>query len=157
MDFANWLGGTGLCHFIQDNYAIIRLGQTAHIVLVGMVLISLLSINLRLMGVAGHRQTLPEITKRFLPWTWWGIVGLLATGTLQIIGEPARELASQVFWLKMGLLAGLIVITLIYQGFLKSGAYDRSQGAAKLIGFVSLVLLVLLITAGRWIAYAPHL
>jgi len=132
--------------------------QTVHIVSIAIVMTSMAMVDLRLVGVAGRRQSLTEVGARFLPWVWCTLVVLLCSGTILIIAEPGRELINQVFWLKMSLLAGAIVLTLIFQTMLRrrSGFWENHRAAAVLLGSASLLMWVGIVGAGRWIAYVEH-
>ena len=132
--------------------------QTVHIVSIAIVMTSMAMLDLRLVGIAGRRQSLTEIGARFLPWVWGTLVVLLCSGTLLIIAEPGRELINQVFWLKMSLLVGAVVLTLIFQTMLRrrSGFWEDHRAAAVLLGSVSLLMWVGIVGAGRWIAYVEH-
>ena len=132
--------------------------QTVHIVSIAIVMTSMAMVDLRLVGVAGRRQSLTEVGARFLPWVWCTLVVLLCSGTILIIAEPGRELINQVFWLKMSLLAGAIVLTHIFQTMLRrrSGFWENHRAAAVLLGSASLLMWVGIVGAGRWIAYVEH-
>jgi hypothetical protein len=156
--FCVWLAATPLSQSIQDALWVIPTVQTVHIVSIAVVMTSMAMLDLRLVGIAGRRQSLPDMAGRFLPWVWVALVVLLCSGTILIIAEPGRELINQVFWLKMSLLAGALVLTGTFQIMLRRSKtfWDRNRAAAVLLGCVSLVLWVGIIGAGRWIAYVDH-
>ena len=79
--FAEWLSRTSLSILIQTHNAwIIPTIQSLHIIAIGVVLTSVLMIDLRILGWAGHDQTLRETTDRFGPWLSWALLVLLVTG-----------------------------------------------------------------------------
>jgi hypothetical protein len=93
-----------------------------------------------------------------LPFIWWPLPVLLATGALLIIAEPARALENPVFIVKMGLLLAAAGITLACQIPLQrdEAFWEVSvarKRAAQLIACASIPLWVAIICAGRWIAY----
>jgi hypothetical protein len=157
-EFADWLYQTAASGLIQNNFWVIPTVQTVHIVSIAVVMTSMAMLDLRLLGLAGRRQSLTAVAERFLPWTWVALVVLLCSGTLLIIGEPPRELESPVFWVKMGLLACALVITGTFQTVLRrrNGFWERHRGLAGLVAVVSLTLWVGIVAAGRWIAYVEH-
>jgi uncharacterized membrane protein SirB2 len=132
--------------------------QTVHIVSIAIVMTSMAMLDLRLVGIAGRRQSLTEVGARFLPWVWGTLLVLLCSGSILIIAEPGRELINNVFWLKMSLLVGAIVLTLIFQTMLRrrNGFWEHHRAAAVLLGSVSLLMWVGIVGAGRWIAYVEH-
>jgi hypothetical protein len=156
--FCNWLSNTWLSLRIQDVFWVIPTVQTVHILAIAVVMSSVTMVDLRLLGVAGRSQSLPDVAHRFLPWVWTAIVVLLCTGIILIIGEPGRELLSPVFWLKMSLLACVLLVTAAFQYRVSRGGefWERRRVAAWLTAILSLVLWVGIVAAGRWIAYVEH-
>jgi hypothetical protein len=143
---------------IQTAEWIIPAVQTVHIVAVAAVVTSALMLDLRLLGVRWQDQTVAAVTRRFVPFIWWSLPVLLATGAILIIAEPARALQNPVFLLKMALLLAAICITLAAQVPLTKdkGFWEASLGrrrAAKAIAVISLPFWVGIVFAGRWIAY----
>ena len=72
-------------------------------------------VDLRLLGMAGGRQTISAMTRRYFPWVWFALAVLLLTGLTLVVGEPHRELLNAVFVAKMALLAVAIVLTAAFQ------------------------------------------
>jgi hypothetical protein len=156
--FCNWLAATSASQVIQTVGWIIPAVQTAHILAVAAVVTSALMIDLRLLGIRGTEQPIAAIARRFLPFIWWPLPILLATGAILIIAEPARALENPVFILKMGLLLAAAGITLACQIPLQRNPafWEISAGrkrVARLIAVASMPLWVAIICAGRWIAY----
>ena len=140
--FAEWLGQTGPSLAVQTNAWVIPTVQSLHIVAIGVVVGSVLMIALRVLGYAGHDQTLAQTTGRFGPWVSWGLVVLLVTGAVMVVGEPVRELLAFSFWLKMALvlLAAGATFTL------------RRRGGRVLAG-MTLLIWASVVVLGRLIAY----
>ena len=132
--------------------------QTVHIVSIAIVMTSMAMLDLRLVGITGRRQSLAEVSSRFLPWAWVALVVLASSGTILIIAEPGRELINRVFWLKMSLLTAVVILTAFFQTMLRrrNGFWEQHRAAAVLLGSVSLVMWVGIVAAGRWIAYVEH-
>ena len=153
--FCDWLSNTPLSLKIQTIMWIIPAVQTVHILCVALVMSSMAMLDLRLMRLAGLRQTVSATVVRFVPWVWGVVPVLLATGTILIIGEPSRELLNPYFRAKMAMLATVLVITLIVQRKNKhdAGYWEMRTWAAKVTGLASLLLWVGIVSAGRWIAY----
>ena len=156
--FCDWLGQTPLSLMIQNVSWIIPTVQTIHIVCIAIVISSVFMMDLRLLNIAGRGQPTASYAARFLPWIWITLPILLASGSILIIGEPARSLENSAFQLKMALLIGAIIVTLIlHRPIGKEPAYWELTGNhkawAKVIAVVSLCLWVGIVFAGRWIAY----
>jgi putative copper export protein len=157
--FADWLSQTSLSILIQTHNAwVIPTIQSIHIVAIGVVLSSVLMIDLRILGWAGHDQTLRETTNRFGPWLSWALLVLLFTGGLMVIGEPVRELLSFSFWLKMSLVAVSTLIVTILRIALKSNERHWEQTlvsrrTVKSFAILTLLIWVSIVILGRLIAY----
>jgi hypothetical protein len=152
--FCDWLSNTPVSLKIQTILWIIPAVQTVHILTVSLVLSSMAMLDLRLIGIVG-RQPISRMVTRFTPWIWYGIAMLATTGAILVIGEPERELLNWAFRTKMAMVATASVLMLIVQLQTKKDAtyWDTRRAAAALIGAVSLMLWVAIVTAGRWIAY----
>jgi uncharacterized membrane protein SirB2 len=156
-DFCVWLDQTWPSQIIQSRAWVVPTVQSIHILAFALVVASALMINLRLTGVFARDQSLDRIAARFLPFIWWPMLVLLATGAIMIVGEPARALKNPVFQLKIVLVIAAVVVTCIFQRMRRNpGLGDPARGArsaARLVAFVSMALWVSIIFAGRWIAY----
>ncbi len=157
-EFATWLASTRANDVVQNVTWIIPTVQSVHIVCIAIVITSVAMLDFRLLGIGGPRQSLADTARRFLPWLWCGLVMLALSGSVLIVGEPARELQSSVFWLKMTLVACAIALTAVFNVVLNQGAtfWERNRVIAVVTGVVSLGLWLSILAAGRWIAYAAH-
>ena len=155
--FCAWLDHTALSQSIQGAGWIVPAVQTIHILAIAALLGSQTMIAGRLVGLIGRDQSPSRVAARFLPFIWWSLLLLLATGSVMIIGEPARELANPVFQLKMLLLIAAILVTRAVAPRLEEQSSRLAAGSAsrsaRALGVVALLLWVGIIFAGRWIAY----
>jgi uncharacterized membrane protein len=156
--FCDWLSNTSVSQAIQNHNWVIPSVQSMHILAIATVMASIVMLNVRLLGVNGRRQTVPEVAHRFLPWAWCAVCVLAATGIILIIGEPARELESQVFWIKMSLLVCVLSLTGAVQlgAFRGESFWEKRRVLASITAVASLGMWVAIVAAGRWIAYMGH-
>ena len=158
MPLIEWLSQTPLSLAIQTRDWVVPTIQSVHIAAIGIVVASVFMIDLRVLGWAGRDQTLVETVDRFGPWLSWALAVLLVTGALMVVGEPARELLSFSFWLKMGLVALGTAIAVAFQIALRRNQQRWEESLVKRRTTQSLAILTLLIWAGiivlgRLIAY----
>jgi len=153
-----WIDQTPLSQAIQVTNWVVPTVQAVHIAAIALVASSALMIDLRLLRVFGADQPAKAVLSRFLPFVWWPMIVLLATGVIMIVGEPARSLKNPAFQLKMALLITALIVTAVVQllvrrnpKFADKGA--RRRGAAAAIAVASMLLWACIIFAGRWIAY----
>ncbi|HVO45676.1 MAG TPA: DUF6644 family protein [Steroidobacteraceae bacterium] len=156
--FCSWLEHTPLSQTLQNTEWIIPAVQTVHILSVAAVMSSVVMIDLRLLGISGRDQAIRAVAGRFLPYVWWPLPILLASGALLIVAEPARALENPVFIIKMSLLVLAAVLTLACQIPLRRDAtyWEHSPArrrTARLIAVLSLPVWIAIVFAGRWIAY----
>lgn len=156
--FCDWLSNTSLSMAIQNHNWVIPSVQSVHILAIATVMASVVMLDVRLLGLNGRGQTVPEVAHRFLPWVWCAVCVLAVSGAILIIGEPARELESQVFWTKMTLLACVLILTGAFQlgAFRRESFWERRRVLASVTAVASLGLWVAILAAGRWIAYMGH-
>jgi uncharacterized membrane protein SirB2 len=157
-EFGQWLAATSLSKLIQDVDWIIPLLQSIHIVTIGVVFVSSLMIALRVLGRMRADEPFAAVWMRFAPWMWSGLVVMLVTGLLLVVGEPVREFTALSFWMKMTLLAVAVIATAVFGqtfGRAARGADARSEFSpgAKTAAAGLVVLWLAIIFLGRAIAY----
>src|SRR5258705_4198405 len=161
--FTEWLEVTPLSMVLSHTtnswtWLIIPVSQCIHIVCVAIVMISVGLLNLRLLGIAGTRQSFAQLAGHLMPWIWSALTILFITGTIQTIAEPGRELLNLGFKTKMVLLTITVAITLLYERTIKKDPnyWEHSlerRKIAHVLATVSLVAWIGIVTAGRLIAY----
>ena len=154
-EFAEWLSHTSPSILIQThNASVIPTIQSIHIIAIGVVLTSVLMIDLRILGWAGHDQTLRETTDRFGPWLSWALLVLLITGISMVVGEPVRALLSFSFWIKMFLVAlGTLIATFLQITAKRNEQTLVNRRTVKSLAILTLLIWVGIVILGRLIAY----
>jgi putative copper export protein len=151
----NWLDSTALSQFIQRETWVVPSVQTVHILAIAALMGSMLVVNLRVIGFYERNQPLINITSRFIPVIWAALPILLITGSILIIGEPARSLKNNIFQLKILLILVAIGLTYAFNKPLKDNPehWEDREGLGQLFGIISCLVWIAIIFAGRWIAY----
>jgi hypothetical protein len=154
-ELVQWLTNLPLSLAIRKIGWVIPLMQTIHILANGIVLSSVIMIDVRMWGIARSR-TLAESTHRFIPWVWAAMVLLTLTGAGLILAAPRRTLLDPSFQVKMILTALAIPATLLLQAVL-GGNHKKwdEKGAGLAAGLAAAALLFLWIAItfagrGRW-------
>jgi len=161
--FSDWLTQTELNAFLANTtrmstWLIIPVSQSIHILCVAVVMIAIGILNLRLLGIAGKRESFAQLTAELMPWIWTSLIILFITGAVQTIAEPGRELLNIGFKAKMVLLVIVVAITMVYENTVKKDPnyWEHSperRRKAHVLATVSLVLWFGIAAAGRLIAY----
>jgi len=106
-------------------------------------------VNLRVLGVAGRRQTISQLSGSLFPWTWTGLAMVIPTGFIMFAGQATTFYPATVFRIKMLELLVAVAFGVIVQR--KVPQWDRVAtipAGAKLLALVSLVLWIGAILAG---------
>ena len=140
--FASWLAATSASVWVASHDWVIPTVQSIHIAAISIALVSAFMIGFRVLGWIASDQTLEQTTARFFPWLAGALVVLLATGALMVLGEPARELLSFSFWLKM---CFIVIATLL--------TWWAGRSEMKSLAIVTLLVWICVIFLGRLIAY----
>lgn len=129
--------------------------QSIHIVMIGVVFVSVLMIALRVLGRMRADEPLAQVWGRFAPFMWTGIVVMTITGVLLTIAEPVREFMTLSYRLKMGLLVVLIISALMFGRSVRAAARADAppSGSVRFAAVVTVVLWFAVIVLGRAIAY----
>jgi hypothetical protein len=153
--FCDWLGATTVSQTFQSLVWFVPSVQTVHILSIGVVMTSVGLLAGKLVGITGRDQTLSTMASSVMPWLWWGLAVLLATGLLLTVTEPSRELLNAAFRAKMLMVLAMAGILRLIQVRLRQDPdyWQRRRAAAGGLGAASLLLAVTIIVAGRWIAY----
>jgi hypothetical protein len=153
IEFAEWLSATALHESIQKALWLTPLLQSIHIVMIGVVFVSILMIVLRIHDKVRTDQTFEQVYARFSPWMWVGFVILAITGIVLAIGEPVREVTAFSFWLKMVLIAvGLVSVSYFHRA-LAGHTGAAFPASIKTASAVTLAVWVFIVFLGRAIAY----
>jgi len=157
-NIAEWLRDSALNDFLEPQaWWLIPVIQIIHILSIAVVLSSMLMLNARLLRASLVNQTVPQLTRRFLPWVWIALAVLLVSGATLIMMEPVRTLGKALFWAKMAAVLVAALMTLGLQRRVESHpeAWAVRGPDPALAGFAALNigLWLFIIVAGRWIAY----
>ncbi|WP_336979816.1 DUF6644 family protein [Altererythrobacter fulvus] len=160
VEFSLWVSDWPFALWLQSHFLAIPGFQTLHILAIAVLFGSTLMLNLKVLGVSGKDQTLPQIFNRYQPWIKGGALVLITTGIILLISEPVRNMVNPIFWIKMVALAVTIVVSLWFQAAVRGrmNQWDVSpdgQGSIKAGAVALIVLWMVVMVGGRWIAYAP--
>lgn len=134
--------------------------QSIHIMSIAVVFISVLITALRVVGITWGGVSIRNTVNRFAPWAWVALTLLALTGIVLIMAEPIRELMAISFWIKMLLLVVTIAISVRFLRAVRNQpAYADDDGrgspAMRRTAVVTVLLLVVIMFMGRFIAYDP--
>jgi hypothetical protein len=158
LEFAEWLSTTRLSVALQLTEWSIPVLQSIHILMIGIVFVSILVVAMRVLGRMRMDEPLADVVARFAPWQWGGLAVMLLTGALLLIAEPVRQVTTLSFWLKMALIVVGAVAAAIFNRSVRgsssaSEAVAAPLGATKTLAGATIVLWLAIIFLGRAIGY----
>ena len=159
MAFVQWLQGSPWSLTVRQISWLIPLMQTLHILANGLVLSAIIMIDLRVWRRSGA-EPLADRVRRLLPWLWWALGVLTATGLVLVLATPRRTLLDPTFQVKMLIMAVAIVATIATGVMLRRVAPEPAPAGRMsgiLAGVAGAATLLLWLGAtiagrGRWIA-----
>lgn len=127
--------------------------ETFHIMALGMLIGTLVIVDLRLLGLGMRRQSVSQLAGYLAPWTLLGVALMIFTGIPLFMSEAVRLGKSSPFLVKMIFL--LCAVTLHFTLHRKAIASSTSHGSGlgKLAACLSLVCWLGVALAGRAIAF----
>lgn len=105
-------------------------------------------VDLRVLGIAGRRQTAGAMAEQLFPWMWTGLIFATVSGFLMFAGDAADFYEASLFRTKMLVLVIALVVGIFVQW--QVPRWDRQPKmplAAKSVALLSLLLWIATILA----------
>jgi hypothetical protein len=153
-----WLEKTSVGTTIRESDWQFPVIESIHLLALTCLVSTSAAVDLRLLGVGAKREPVLQVLSRLLPVAWLGFAVAALTGALMFLSEATKCYASLFFRAKLVLLllAGLnafVFHTIAYPKIAKWDETGTTPTRAKIAAYVSLILWVCIIFAGRGIAY----
>jgi hypothetical protein len=131
--------------------------ETVHVFALVLVVGSIMTVDLRLLGFANRDRPFSELAAEMLPWTWVAFLVAASAGLMMFSSKALIYYGNIPFRLKMCclLLAGINMLVFHWLGTRHLAAWDRKEPPrlAKFAGGASLLLWAGIVAAGRWIGF----
>ncbi len=135
--------------------------QTVHILGIAVVMGTLILLNIRILGLALPSQGISDMTSRVMPWFWWALASNVFSGAFFVLGRPNRYFNNPVFLWKMSFLVAAVGLAMfVYLIHRKQPDFWEAHSRrwlARGTALLSLGCWIMVITAGRWIAYLEYI
>ncbi len=156
--FLHWLSDTPFSVTMRESIWAEPIVETVHVLTLTVFLGFVLLLDLRLLDVAMRRWRVSQVFGQLNVGMFAGFAVMLVTGLLLFSGDPVTFFSTIFFKLKMIMLALAGVNVFLFNMTLgrRMAEWDqapRTPVAVKAVALVSLVLWVLIVSAGRAIAY----
>ncbi len=127
--------------------------ETFHIMALGMLIGTLVIVDLRLLGFGMRRQSVAQVARYLGPWTLLGVALMIITGVPLFMSEAIRLGKSSPFLFKMIFLFCAVTLHFtLHRKAIASSAMQNS-GLGKLAACLSLMCWLGVALAGRAIAF----
>lgn len=132
--------------------------ETIHVIALVTVLGTIAIMDMRLLGWAGTKTSITQLTKDTLKLTWAGFALAAITGTSLWISKASTYMVNPYFLMKMTLMA-LIALNMVYFHFVTYKTVDDWDNgnniptSVKVAGFTSLLFWVVIVFLGRAIGF----
>src|SRR4051812_42226636 len=83
-DFALRMSEAPLTVWITTHFWAIPILQCVHILSIAIAFGSVLMMNARIWGLNGEGRTVAQTTNRYMPWMWWSLIFVIASGVLML-------------------------------------------------------------------------
>ena len=157
-DFVQWLNETRFSMALREGDWSFAAIETVHILGLGFSVGTIVWVDLRLIGLAMRRERVTDVISGLEPWAMGGFVVMFLSGIMLLLAEPLKAYSRLAFRLKvvMLILAAMNVLV-FHRGVYRTIAqWDEAEvlpWQAKVSGYLSLILWLGIIIAGRWTAY----
>jgi len=159
--FFEWLGDTSWSIALHESRYVFLLVLMIHVLTLSVFVGTAAMIDLRLLGKTMTRVPVSQVVTRLLPWSEAGFLVMVVTGTLLFYAAPVARYENIFFRLKMAAL--LIAVTNVWVFrrtiYRRVGEWDLDPvppRRVRMVGALSLILLAIIITAGRMMAYQDY-
>lgn len=156
--FCRWLEQTSVGAAVRQSLWLFPAIETLHLLGMAALVATISVLDFRLLGWMMRPLRVSDLARRLLPWSWAGFALQVFTGSLLFMSEAVKVSTNPAFRLKMLLifLAGLHALIFHRTIYRHVATWDDAAippAAAKLFGFVSLLLWIAIVAAGRFIGF----
>jgi hypothetical protein len=150
--FFDWVAHTGVGIAMRKSTFLFPAVEVAHVLGLTLLLGSVLTVDMRLLGGGIKRQPPSAVAVSISPVFWAGLALAIGTGLILFIGEPVKCFYNAAFWWKMGLLLAAVVYHLTAFRWI-SRVDSGSAAAQRAAAILSLSLWFGVGIAGRVIGF----
>jgi hypothetical protein len=159
--FFEWLGNTSWSIAFHESRYVFLLVLMIHVLTLSVFVGTALMIDLRLLGRTMTDVPVSQVMTRLLPWTEAGFLVMIVTGSLLFYAAPVARYENIFFRVKMAALTMAVINVWLFRRnvYRRVGEWDLDPvppRRVRIAGALSLLLLALIITAGRMMAYQDY-
>jgi hypothetical protein len=153
MNFLRWIQETDFATWIRESDWAIFAILIVHTIGMGFLVGTGIAVSLRILGIA---KGVPlSLLIRLVPVMKFGLTAAIVSGALLVVGYPAKALTNPLFYIKLLILTGALLLTAMLLRTaqeLKEPIHQANDRMRK-VAFVCLLLWLGGVTAGKFLAY----
>jgi hypothetical protein len=159
--FFEWLGNTSWSIALHESRYVFLLVLMIHVLTLSVFVGTAAMIDLRLLGKTMTRVPVSQVVSRLLPWSEAGFLVMVVTGALLFYAAPVARYENVFFRLKMAALLIAVINVWVFRRTIYRRVDDWDLDpvpprSVRMVGSLSLILLAIIITAGRMMAYQDY-
>jgi len=155
-----WLQDLWLPTQIRESLWMFPTIETVHVFALVLVVGSIVTVDLRLIGLTNRDRPFSQMAREMLPWTWSAFVVAAIAGSAMFTSKALVYYGNIPFRIKMVclLLAGANMMLFHWFGSRHLASWDTSMPPprARLAGAASLLLWTTIVATGRWIGFTTN-
>jgi hypothetical protein len=150
--------GSALAEWMRYTNPAMPVVEATHVLAAVLLFGTVLIVDLRLLGIGDPSRAFARISRETLPLTWLAFGISVLTGALMFSTNPHTYFGNAAFQLKALALLGAGLNMALFQLFTARGIAAWSEHgppprAARLAGFLSILLWSAVVLLGRWIGF----
>jgi hypothetical protein len=159
--FFEWLGNTSWSIALHESRYVFLLVLMIHVLTLSVFVGTAVMIDLRLLGKTMTHVPVSQVVARLLPWSEAGFLVMVVTGTLLFYAAPLARYENVFFRLKMAALVIAVMNVWVFRRTMYRRVADWDLDPVpprrvRMVGAFSLMLLAIIITTGRMMAYSDY-
>jgi len=149
---------TGAAAFIKESTWAFPMIESIHVIAIALVVGTIATVDLRLLGLASMRRPYSELSGDVLPWTWGAFALAAISGALMFVSQPVAYFGNTAFRIKLLVLLFAGINMAVFQLITHRGVarWDRAATVplpGKLAGGLSLTFWIAVVFFGRRIGF----
>ena len=153
-----WLEATAVASFVRESQYGFSIVVAVHILGLTLSVGTLLWVDLRMLGFAMRRSTISEVYRSLAPWFLAGFAVMFASGASLFAAYATSAYGNVYFRIKMAAIAVAAVNAVVFHIATERLRADwdaaaRPPASARVAGFLSIALWMIVILAGRAMSY----
>ena len=159
--FFEWLGDTSWSIAFHESRYVFLLVLMVHVLTLSVFVGTAVMVDLRLLGKTMTHVPVSQVVTRLRPWSQAGFAVMVVSGMLLFYAAPLARYENIFFRLKMAALVMAVINVWAFRRTVhrRLGDWDFDPvppRRVRVVGVLSLILLAIIITAGRMMAYQDY-